>query len=252
MQIIKKVFWQCMLISIFMSVLAVPVVPVVGSADHELTMSPFSHVKKIRNSLKLSPQEAIKFFGKSYNPLILSIVNKSIDKLNITTPEEAAHLFSQLACESARLSVVDGRFDPNKIAGKRYHGRGVIQLTGIRNYRKAQKYFNIIFVGDSKEARRNRARLADPTEVDLNVKILCWYWNMRVRKESRQSLYKVNYYSILQVTRSIHDPQMSFETIRGEKKTKHSKWHKNSYWFRVRYTKKIYKHYQNNLEMAVS
>ncbi len=201
-------------------------------------------IVKAQNPLIFSDKVAKKLFGLSYNPLILKIVFKTIDNLNITTIEEASHLFGQLACESARFKSIDGRYDPNKLDGWKYHGRGIIQLTGLRNYKKAEEALKIIFVGNSKEAIRNRARLIDPTETALNVKVLSWYWETRVRtKKYRRFLYKINHYSILQVTRSIHDPEMSFKTIRGEKITKYSKWHKKSYWYRVKYTKRVYNHY---------
>ena len=103
-------------------------------------------------------------------------------KYSITTPLRMAHFVAQIAHETASFlyaeEIADGsayeeRTDlGNTVAGdgKRFKGRGLIQLTGRANYAQYGKDCGFDCVADPDRVA------ADPL---VAVDVACWYWNKR-------------------------------------------------------------------------
>jgi predicted chitinase/LysM repeat protein len=108
-------------------------------------------------------------------------LNKAMAEANINTPQRKAMFLAQLAHESGELrymeeiasgAAYEGRKDLGNTQpgdGKRYKGRGPIQLTGRANYRAAGKALGIDLEG-------NPTRAKDP---DVAFRIAGWYWSSR-------------------------------------------------------------------------
>lgn len=99
----------------------------------------------------------------------------------INTVTRAAAFLAQLAHESGELrymeeiadgSAYEGRKDLGNTQvgdGKRYKGRGPIQLTGRSNYRIAGKALGV-------DLENNPAQAAD---ISVGFRIAAWYWTSR-------------------------------------------------------------------------
>jgi predicted chitinase len=105
----------------------------------------------------------------------------AMDWAEINTVTRAAAFLAQLAHESGELrwmeeladgSAYEGRKDLGNDYpgdGKRYKGRGPIQLTGRRNYRLAGRALGV-------DLEANPARAAEP---DVAFLVAAWYWMSR-------------------------------------------------------------------------
>ncbi|MFP2899495.1 LysM peptidoglycan-binding domain-containing protein [Corallococcus sp. 4LFB] len=108
-------------------------------------------------------------------------LNKAMAEANINTPRRKEMFLAQLAHESGELrymeeiasgAAYEGRKDLGNTQpgdGKRYKGRGPIQLTGRANYRAAGKALGIDLEGHPERAK-------DP---DVAFRIAGWYWQSR-------------------------------------------------------------------------
>lgn len=97
------------------------------------------------------------------------------------TPLRAAHLIAQVAHESAGFKALEeyasgdayeGRTDLGNTEpgdGRRFKGRGVIQLTGRANYRAAGAYLGLDLEGQPTLA----------AEPDTAWRVVAWYWLSR-------------------------------------------------------------------------
>jgi putative chitinase len=115
--------------------------------------------------------------AKQYLPYL----NQAMAEANITTPQRKEMFLAQLAHESGELrymeeiasgAAYEGRKDLGNTEpgdGKRYKGRGPIQLTGRANYRAAGKALGIDLEGHPERAK-------DP---DVAFRIAGWYWQSR-------------------------------------------------------------------------
>lgn len=115
--------------------------------------------------------------AREYLPHLL----KAMAEADITTPRRQEMFLAQLAHESDELRhmeeiasgvAYEGRRDLGNIQrgdGKRYKGRGPIQLTGRANYRAAGKALGIDLESDPDRAK-------DP---DVAFRIAGWYWMSR-------------------------------------------------------------------------
>lgn len=112
-----------------------------------------------------------------YEPLVAGM-----KKYEITTPLRMAHFVAQIAHETASFlyaeeiadgSAYEGRQDLGNVQpgdGKRFKGRGLIQLTGRANYAEYSRDTDVDYVA-------NPERVASDPFVAVDV--ACWYWNKR-------------------------------------------------------------------------
>lgn len=102
-------------------------------------------------------------------------------RYNIDTPLRVAHFMAQLAHESAGFrttreyhdgSNYEGRRDLGNTEpgdGKRFRGRGLIQLTGRANYREAGGALGRNLVGHPEHVE----------QFPLALEVSCWFWQAR-------------------------------------------------------------------------
>lgn len=126
----------------------------------------------------------IKIFGQEassrvemYFPHLVNYMRE----YHITTPNRMAAFIATIGHESGRLryteeiasgEAYEGRMDLGNIYqgdGVRFKGRGLIQLTGRRNYELISKYYDIDFVSEPD-------LLSIP---EYAVMSACWYWARR-------------------------------------------------------------------------
>ncbi|QRN94540.1 peptidoglycan-binding protein [Archangium violaceum] len=108
-------------------------------------------------------------------------LNKAMAEASINTSKRRAAFLAQLAHESGEFrymeeiasgAAYEGRKDLGNTRpgdGKRFKGRGPIQLTGRSNYRAAGKALGI-------DLENNPTRAADP---DVGFRTAAWFWNSR-------------------------------------------------------------------------
>ncbi|MDX2009880.1 MAG: glycoside hydrolase family 19 protein [Myxococcaceae bacterium] len=111
----------------------------------------------------------------------LPFLNTAMAEVNITTPKRQAAFLAQVSHESGQLrffeeiasgAAYEGRRDLGNVRpgdGRRFKGRGPIQLTGRATYRAAGRA-----PGLDLENRPTRA--ADP---DVGFRVAGWYWKTR-------------------------------------------------------------------------
>jgi len=126
---------------------------------------------------KIMPQASAEDIATYVTPL-----NKVMYKYDISTAIRAAAFIAQIAHESGQFrykeeiasgAAYEGRRDLGNVRpgdGKRYKGRGLIQLTGRANYRQAGRAMNLPLEEDPELAVR------DPY---INAAIAGWYWQSR-------------------------------------------------------------------------
>ena len=112
-----------------------------------------------------------------YEPLV-----KGMKKYDITRNLRMAHFIAQLGHETASFrfteeiadgSAYEGRKDLGNTEpgdGKRFKGRGLIQLTGRANYAAYSKDSGVDYVA------KPQVVASDPI---VAVDVACWYWNKR-------------------------------------------------------------------------
>ncbi len=113
--------------------------------------------------------------------LYAPLISEAMVEAEITTVTRAAAFLAQLAWESAELkhfeeladgSAYEGRADLGNTQpgdGKRYKGRGPIQLTGRSNYRAAGAALGLDLEGDPELAAAPR----------VGFRVAAWYWTSR-------------------------------------------------------------------------
>jgi putative chitinase len=112
---------------------------------------------------------------------VLQQLNKAMAEAKINTPKRQAAFLAQLAHESAEFrffeelasgAAYEGRKDLGNTQpgdGKRFKGRGPIQLTGRSNYRAAGRALGLDLEGNPKRA----------ADVDVGFRTAGWFWNSR-------------------------------------------------------------------------
>lgn len=103
-------------------------------------------------------------------------------KYGITSPLQMAHFIAQLGHESASLlyceeiasgAAYEGRTDLGNTQpgdGRRYKGRGLIQLTGRANYAAYSRFAGVDYLADPEPLA------TDPL---VAVDVSCWFWQDR-------------------------------------------------------------------------
>lgn len=111
---------------------------------------------------------------------LLPFLQTAMEEAEINTPARAAAFLAQLAHESGELRYFEelasgeayegrkdlGNYNPGD--GKRFKGRGPIQLTGRKNYALASVALQEDLVGHPERA-------ADP---DVGFRVAAWYWRI--------------------------------------------------------------------------
>ena len=112
-----------------------------------------------------------------YEPLV-----KAMNKYQINTPLRAAHFVAQVGHETASFlymeeiadgSAYEGRADLGNTQpgdGRRFKGRGLIQLTGRANYSAYSKDCGVDYVANP---------MTVATDPFVCVDVAGWYWNKR-------------------------------------------------------------------------
>ncbi|MBX7105833.1 MAG: phosphodiester glycosidase family protein [Gemmataceae bacterium] len=114
-------------------------------------------------------------------PLFLGPINRALAQYKIDSPLRRAAFLAQLAHESGELKYMEeiasgeayegranlGNTQPGD--GKRFKGRGPIQLTGRNNYRKAGQALGM-------ELEEHPERVADP---EIGCRVAGWFWDTR-------------------------------------------------------------------------
>lgn len=145
-------------------------------------------------------------------------LNRYMEKYGITTPSRVMAFLSQVGHESARLSTTqefasgqayEGRSDlgNNQVGdGKKFKGRGLIQITGRSNYQDVKDYFGWDVIN-------NPQLLEQP---DKATEVSTWWWANRKREgkylsewadliNPKDSIYsKQNAQAFEQITRGIN------------------------------------------------
>ena len=123
------------------------------------------------------PRAMPKSIDLFFEPLVAGM-----KKYGITSGLQMAHFIAQIGHESASFlyteeiadgSAYEGRNDLGNTKpgdGKRYKGRGLIQLTGRANYQAYSKYSGVDYVAEPEQ-------LADDPFVAVDVS--CWFWKDR-------------------------------------------------------------------------
>lgn len=130
--------------------------------------------------LKLIIPEAPDGSVALYAPQLDSLM----DDYDIDSPLRQAHFLAQIAVESDRLKTAqeyssgeayEDREDLGNTEegdGKRFKGRGLIQITGRSNYEDFGTYYDISLT--DLEDDDNRKKLSD--DPSLAVEVSCWFW----------------------------------------------------------------------------
>lgn len=112
-----------------------------------------------------------------YEPLVAGMT-----RYKITTPLRMAHFIAQLGHESASFryaeeiadgSAYEGRRDLGNTEpgdGKRFKGRGLIQLTGRANYTEYSRFTGVDYLD------KPQLLASDPF---AGVDVSCWFWHTR-------------------------------------------------------------------------
>lgn len=112
---------------------------------------------------------------------VLSHLNEAMAEARINTPKRQAAFLAQLAHESGEFryfeeiasgAAYEGREELGNTQpgdGKRFKGRGPIQLTGRSNYRAAGKALGLDLEGNPKRA----------ADVDVGFRTAGWFWSSR-------------------------------------------------------------------------
>jgi predicted chitinase len=117
--------------------------------------------------------------------LLAPFLTAACDEFEVNTPKRKAAFVAQLAHESAQFrhfeeladgSEYEGRQDLGNILpgdGKRFKGRGPIQLTGRSNYLAASKALGLDLVNNPKRA----------SDADVGFRVAGWFWVSRKLNE---------------------------------------------------------------------
>lgn len=118
----------------------------------------------------------------------LPYINETLKKFNINTKQRILAFLAQVGHETAGLtytseiadgSAYEGRLDlGNKFPGdgKKFKGRGLIQVTGRENYGRASKYFGVDFVSHPEKLAPKNGEYGTPDQLRYAAYTAGWYW----------------------------------------------------------------------------
>lgn len=153
-----------------------------GKVSGPATVSPSSGPGPVSSGVSVAQLRAIvPTLSAARAEQLLPHLNAAMAEAGINTPLRQAAFIAQLAHESCGLTAFEefasgaayeGRRDLGNTQpgdGRRYKGRGPIQLTGRYNYRAAGAALGI-------DLENNPTRAAD---IDVGFRVAAWYWNSR-------------------------------------------------------------------------
>jgi putative chitinase len=129
----------------------------------------------------MTPKELSKLIKTKYPEQICKAINDTFAKYNINTPLRQRHFLAQIFHESGGLiyttelstgAQYENRKDLGNIYpgdGRKYKGRGFIQITGRFNYEKLSKDFGIDFINTPEKLAQN----------PFNMLSAGWFWNLK-------------------------------------------------------------------------
>jgi predicted chitinase len=136
----------------------------------------------INSNILLTKEQMVKIgFNSKVIDQFFTPLNEAMKKYNINTPLRIAHFLAQVSHESGFFKLTEelatgdayeGRKDLGNTQtgdGKRFKGRGLIQITGRGNYSKYGKYTLQDFVNNN-----NWLKLANDPKYAIDS--ACWYW----------------------------------------------------------------------------
>lgn len=138
--------------------------------------------------MKLTDEQLKAIYPNSYQAnrdKYLPFLNQYMEEFEINNEDRVATFLAQIGHESAELryseeigsgAPYEGRRDLGNIQlgdGKRFKGRGLVQITGRSNYEQISKAFGVDFIN-------NPQLLATP---EYAVKSACWWWYNRKLNE---------------------------------------------------------------------
>jgi putative chitinase len=139
--------------------------------------------------MSLLNNKAIEYIFKEVSPNTLHrwvpLLNKAFDKYEINTPRRASSFIAQVGHESGYFRYVKEIWGPTPVQrryegrrdlgntqpgdGKRFMGRGLIQVTGRFNYADCGRYLGLPLL--------QQPELLEQPENAVNS--ACWFWHSR-------------------------------------------------------------------------
>ena len=121
----------------------------------------------------------------------LPYINDTCDKYGINTPARQLCFLAQVGHESAGLFYTEelasgdayenrkdlGNTQPGD--GRKYKGRGLIQITGRNNYKTIGDSFGIDFINNPTLLGAKNANLCSPDQLKYAAMSAGWFWNSR-------------------------------------------------------------------------
>jgi putative chitinase len=170
-------------------------------------------ISKTEISCNISPKLLKEIFPKvkeSLSEKILPYLNQYLNSFGINSCEERILFFTQIAEETDNLRLLtEGKSDWASSSSK-FKGRGIIQLTGSRNYENFGKYCRSL--GDDVNFLESPEKINEPKYAVLSA---FWFWNVNNCKKYCGALTEDN---LLKVSKIINCGSINSNCAHKDKK----------------------------------